>query len=58
MKQVTFVSYEQFDGIDTVVPEIDLAPIIHNGLHDDGILCHLVNPNYLKKTEAEEKVGI
>lgn len=56
--QVTFVSYEQFDGIVTTVPKIDLSSIICDNLDDDGVLCHLVNPNYLKKTEAEEKLGV
>lgn len=58
INEVTFVSYEEFAGIDTIIPKIDLTRIICDIIDDDGILCHLVNPNYLKKTEAEEKLGI
>lgn len=58
LDQVTFVSYETFDGLDTVIPNICLDNIISENNDIDGILCHLVNPNYLKKTEAEEKLGV
>lgn len=58
LDDVTFVSYEQFDGINTVMPNIYLDSIISENLNNDGMLCHLVNPNYLKKTEAEEKLGV
>lgn len=57
LDQVTFVSYETFEGLDTVVPNICLDSIISENIDGDGILSHLVNPNYLKKTEAEEKLG-
>lgn len=56
LDDVTFVSYEQFDSIDTIIPNINLDSIILENLDNDGMLCHLVNPNYLKKTEAEEKL--
>lgn len=58
LDQVTFVSYETFDGLDTVIPNFCLDNIISENNDTDGILCHLVNPNYLKKTEAEEKLGV
>lgn len=58
LDQVTFVSYESFDNIVSINPSICLDGII-SGINDtDAILCHLVNPNYLKKTEAEEKLGV
>ena len=58
LEQVTFVSYETFENINTVIPNICLDSIISENSDNDGILSHLVNPNYLKKTEAEEKLGV
>ena len=57
LDDVTFVSYEDFEDIKVEIPKIDLTQIIKNSLASEGTLCHLVNPNYLKKTEAEEKLG-
>lgn len=57
LDDVTFVSYEKFDDIKLESPKIDLIEIIRENMSDNGTLCHLVNPNYLKKTEAEEKLG-
>ena len=57
LDDVTFISYEHFEGMNTVAPNIDLSSIIMDNFNSDGILSHLVNPNYLKKTEAEEKLG-
>lgn len=58
LDDVTFVSYEKFDGINIEIPKIDLSKIIRANINNEGTLCHLVNPNYLKKTEAEEKLGV
>lgn len=58
MDKVTFVSYEAFEDVETVIPKISLTSIISENQSSNGVLCHLVNPNYLKKTEAEEKLGI
>lgn len=58
LDDITFVSYENFDNINVEIPKINLNGIIKNSLDSEGILCHLVNPNYLKKTEAEEKLGV
>lgn len=58
MDQVTFVSYETFEDINAVVPSIDVSSIISKNLMSDEVLSHLVNPNYLKKTEGEEKLGV
>ena len=55
--QVTFVSYETFENVKTVIPSINISSIVLENLNSEGILSHLVNPNYLKKTEAEEKLG-
>lgn len=56
LDQVTFVSYESFSSIETEVPVLSFSSIILENNNKEGILCHLVNPNYLKKTEAEEKL--
>jgi len=58
LDNVTFISYENFGDIKTVTPNLCLDSIISDNLNTDGILSHLVNPNYLKKTEAEEKLGV
>lgn len=58
LDKVSFVSYEDFDSIDVKVPILNLKHIIERKSKEEGILCHLVNPNYLKKTEAEEKLGV
>lgn len=58
LNQVTFVSYESFENLNTINPNICLDSIINDNNDTDGVLCHLVNPNYLKKTEAEEKLGV
>lgn len=56
--QVTFVSYETFENVNTIIPSVNISSVISENLNSDGILSHLVNPNYLKKTEAEEKLGV
>ena len=49
-----FVSYDSLlDG--TLVPNIDIEKIVSKHSNDEGINPHNVVPNYLKKTEAEEK---
>lgn len=58
LDDVTFVSYENFNDIKIEIPKIDMTEIIRKNMNSDGTLCHLVNPNYLKKTEAEEKLGV
>lgn len=58
LDQVIFISYDNFEDIDTVVPKIALDSIVLDNLDCDGVISHLVNPNYLKKTEAEEKLEV
>ena len=57
LDDVTFVSYENFENIKVEIPKINLTEIIKQNINVEATLCHLVNPNYLKKTEAEEKLG-
>ena len=49
-----FVSYDDFD-FSTIKPKIDVLKIINKHEDDEIINPHLINPNYLKLTEAEEK---
>ena len=52
-EDITYVSYDKIDN--TIKPNIDLEKIVLKHVNDSPINPHLVNPNYLKKTEAEEK---
>lgn len=48
------ISYD-FDNM--IKPNTDVLKIIHKHLSDTPINPHLLNPNYLKLTEAEEKLN-
>lgn len=56
LQNVTFVSYECFEQVTPREPAIDLNRIIGSENLIKKVDCHLVNPNYLKRTEAEEKL--
>jgi len=56
-ENVEFVSYDNFDDINVVTPKIDINKIIEKHIMDDGVDPHTLVPNYLKKTEAEEKLN-
>ena len=47
------VSYD--DLKDTVNPKVDILKIVSKHINDKSLNPHQVNPNYLKKVEAEEK---
>lgn len=49
-KNVTYISYDNL--LNSIVPNPDIIKIINNS--DQNVNPHLVKPNYLKKTEAEE----
>lgn len=49
-----FVSYDGFD-FTVEKPKIDILKIIKKHENDKGINVHMLNPMYLKLTEAEEK---
>ncbi len=51
------VSYDKFENIECIEPKIDIEQIILRHKNDEGINPHSLNPNYLKKTEAEEKLN-
>ncbi len=51
-----FVSYDELE-VNTNIPKIDVLKIIAKHENDKGINPHLLNPVYLKQTEAEEKLN-
>ena len=51
----SIISYDNFDNC--VYPNIDILKVIKKHENDIGINPHLLNPNYLKLTEAEEKLN-
>lgn len=56
LQDVTFVSYDDSLIETTIKPIPDIISILKNHKLDQSINCHEINPNYLKKTEAEEKL--
>lgn len=51
-----FISYDKLN-LDVIRPNIDVLKIINKHINDQGVNPHNLNPNYLKLTEAEEKLG-
>ena len=49
-----FVSFDKF-SFQTFFPKLDLIKIVKKHENDSSVNPHLLNPNYLKLTEAEEK---
>ena len=56
-KTYTFVGADELNFNNTIVPNINLDKVISKHLNDEGVNPHSLNPNYLKKTEAEEKLN-
>lgn len=54
-KDYVFVSYDDIDG--SIKPKINLIKVINKHEKDIPVNAHGLNPNYLKKTEAEEKLS-
>ena len=50
-----FISYDNIKG--TLKPKIDVLKVIKKHEKNKGINPHKLNPNYLKLTEAEEKLN-
>lgn len=55
-KTFKVVSYDDVNYENHIYPQIDIMKIIDKHRDDKSINPHLVNPNYLKKTEAEENL--
>ena len=56
LKNVTFVSYTKLD-FETIYPDINIEKIIKKYKRRKSLIPHAVNPNYLKKVEAVEKLN-
>ena len=54
-KDVVFVSDDDYDFASN--PGYDILKVIEKHKDDSGVNPHLLNPNYLKKTEAEENLN-
>lgn len=52
-----FVSYDEIDLKDVEKPNINVLKLIKKYKDVESLNPHFVNPNYLKKTEAEEKLN-
>lgn len=53
-EDISFVSYDKLEG--AIKPIIDIEKLLSK-VKVEEVNPHLVNPNYLKKTEAEEKLN-
>ncbi len=56
-KKYVSVGDKEMKFINQIKQNIDLDRIISKHLNDEGVNPHSLNPNYLKKTEAEEKLN-
>jgi len=56
INDVSFVSYDSFEHVNVVEPTIDFLKIILKNKNVNGVDHHVLTPNYLKLTEAEEKL--
>lgn len=53
---VSYISMDKFN-IEAIIPEVNIQKIVEKHFNDVGVNPHQLNPNYLKKTEAEEKLS-
>ncbi|MBE6144830.1 MAG: tRNA (adenosine(37)-N6)-threonylcarbamoyltransferase complex dimerization subunit type 1 TsaB [Firmicutes bacterium] len=56
-KYYKMISYDEFEKFKVIKPEIDILKLIEKHKKDSGVNPHKINPNYLKLTEAEMKLG-
>lgn len=52
---ILFVSFDEFSTIKVEKPIINPSKIVEKYINEEGCNPHTVVPNYLKRTEAEEK---
>lgn len=55
-ENVEFVSLDEFE-FNTIKPNVDITKVVNKHFSDDDVNPHSLNPNYLKRTEAEEKLA-
>lgn len=56
-RDVQLVSYDKFDIDNLKEPILNISQIIARHINDSGVNPHSVRPNYLKLTEAEERLN-
>lgn len=56
LNNVTFVSYDEITDLNVIVPHYNIVPLINKYKNKTSLNPHNVNPNYLKRVEAEEKL--
>ena len=56
IKNIQYVSCDEFDS-SVIKPNYDVLRVVSKHKDDAGVNPHTLNPNYLKRTEAEEKLG-
>ena len=56
-KKYVFVGNDEIGLIGRIPSNVNLNKVISKHLYDEGVNPHSLIPNYLKKTEAEEKFG-
>ncbi len=54
-QETTFVSFDEFSSLKIEKPQLRLNKIVEKYIDEIGLPVHTIVPNYLKKTEAEEK---
>ena len=52
-KSYKIISYDEFEQLDTINPELNVLKIVEKHKNDSVTNPHSLNPNYLKLTEAE-----
>lgn len=55
-KTYKIVTYDELDNEFCIKPKIDILKVLNRHKNDAVVNPHSVNPNYLKLTEAEEKL--
>ena len=55
-KSFSYVSYDSFEHVSTIFPEIDFEKVINKNINSKQIDHQVLTPNYLKLTEAEENL--
>lgn len=53
----TYISYDTMDEINIMNPNYNVLSIVRKHYNDKDFSPHEINPNYLKRTEAEEKLN-
>lgn len=54
-QNIMFIAEQPIDGVVTTKPAYDILTLVKRHENDKPVNVHSCNPNYLKRTEAEEK---